>query len=274
MRFLVADDEEASVRALTRILGDIAPDGEIRGFLQASEAVKALREQGYRPDVAFLDIQMPGMTGLQLASILKTVCPRVNIIFATGYSEYALEALALRPSGYLMKPITKAGVLTELENLRDPPARTEPRRQVCIRCFGSFEVFSGGVPVSFLRAKSKEMLAFLVDRRGSACSSAQIAEVLWEDGIYDRSRQKQLSVIRTDLVKSLRQVGAEKILLRQHDTLAVDPCQFDCDYYMSLQGDTTALNTFTGEYMSAYSWAECTASSLFERLGGMVSYDK
>lgn len=71
----------------------------------------------------------------------------------------------------------------------------------------------------------------------------------------------------SDLVKSLRQAGAEQILIREHDSLAINPEMFDCDYYMALEGDSTSVNQFVGEYMMPYSWAEFTAGGLATRYG-------
>ena len=160
---------------------------------------------------------------------------------------------------------TKEKILDELNNLRHPPKRSQPEREINIQCFGSFEVFCNKKPVQFLRSKSKELLAYLVDRRGASCSAAEIASILWDDGVYDRSRQKQFSVIRADMIKSLKQVNADKIIVKSRDSLAVNTTLFDCDYYMALNGDVAAINSFTGEYMMPYSWAEYTTGMLVNK---------
>lgn len=208
---------------------------------------------------------MPRISGIEFAKQLKMLCPHVNIIFVTGFSQYAMDALALRPSGYLMKPATSQKVLDELKYLRNPPQRKDASKRIQVKCFGSFEVFCDNYPVQFLRAKSKEMLAFLVDRHGSGCTSAEIADALWDDGVYDRSRQKQFSVIRLDLIKSLKQAGIEDILVMNHGEMSVDITKFDCDYYDALAGDSVAINSFMGEYMLQYSWAEYITSRLSTR---------
>lgn len=71
-------------------------------------------------DVAFLDIEMPGMSGIELAKKLKDIKPYLNIIFVTAYTDYALEVHSLYVSGYLLKPIKKEDVVTALDNLRNP----------------------------------------------------------------------------------------------------------------------------------------------------------
>ena len=71
---------------------------------------------------------MPGMSGLELSKVLKKLCPNVNIVFITGFSQYALDALEQRPSGYVLKPATKEKILDELNNLRHPLKRLQPER--------------------------------------------------------------------------------------------------------------------------------------------------
>lgn len=262
MRILAADDERTALNILTRAIRGAAPDAELRTFESVSAVLAELDEKRFLPDVAFLDIEMPGMTGLELARRMKQYAPKVNIVFVTSYSQYALEALALRPSGYVMKPVDEAQVRAELRNLRNPPARTQPARRIRVQCFGEFEVFADGIAVFFPRAKAKELLAYLVDRRGANCTAEKIAEALWEDGVYDRARQKQLSTIRSDMIKSLEAMGADMIVKKSATAIAVDPNTFDCDYYMALAGDTVSINSYLGEYMAAYSWAEFTTAAL------------
>ena len=134
------------------------------------------------PDVAFLDIEMPGMTGLELALQMKKTCPNLNIIFVTGYSSYALEAIEMHSSGYIMKPATKDKIKTELDNLRSPiePTIEKKERNIQVHCFGNFEILLDGKPVPFHRSKAKELLAYLVDRKGAGIERAELAAALWE----------------------------------------------------------------------------------------------
>lgn len=267
MKILAVDNEIPSLTILERAIREAVPSAELHSFSRTTDAVREIRENDFLPDVAFLDIEMPGITGLELAKVLKVACPAINVVFVTGFSQYAIEAMAQRPSGYVMKPATKEKILEELKNLRNPPKRTQPPKPVRVQCFGSFELLVRGQPVQFLRAKSKELLAYLVDRRGASCSASEIASVLWEDGVYDRSRQKQLAVIRADLVKSLALAGVPELLIKGHDSLAVDTKIFDCDYYMALEGDTAAVNAYMGEYMVPYAWAEYTTGGLTAKYG-------
>ena len=262
MNIVCVDNERYALEILKRAVTDAAPDADVRDFSKVQDLLRAIRIEGFRPDVAFLDIEMPGMTGIELAAAVKAVAPEVNIVFVTGYSEYALEAMKLRPSGYVMKPATKEKIVIELDNLRNPPKMVKADKKVKIICFGNFEVYVDDKPIVFLRSKSKELLAYLVDRKGDGVGRPEMATVLWENAEYDRSHQLQLNVIRSDLIKSLEQSGAGDILIQSRNSLAVFPEAFDCDYYMALKGDLVALNSFHGEYMGQYSWAEPTTGEL------------
>ena len=204
---------------------------------------------------------MPEMTGVELAKKLKDINPQINIIFATGFSEYAKDAIDLRSSGYLMKPITAAAVKVEMENLRHP-VEWSPEKRVKVLTFGNFEVLIDGSPVKFERKQSKEIFAYLIDKRGTSVTYPELSAMLWEDGDYDRTKQKNLQVYVASLVKTLNALGETDLILRNRQGLLVNTAKIDCDYYRFLEGDVRAINSFTGQYMSAYSWAEFTVGYL------------
>lgn len=118
MRIMVVDDETLAVESLVRVLHKEQPDAEIIPFTQPAEAFDYLENN--LVDIAFLDIEMGALSGLALAKKCKDLCPTVNIIFVTGYSQYAMDALRLHVSGYLMKPVRVDDLRTELANLRHP----------------------------------------------------------------------------------------------------------------------------------------------------------
>jgi transketolase len=90
----------------------------------------------------------------------------------------------------------------------------------------------------------------------------ELAAVLWEDEEYDRTKQKNLQVYIASLVKTLHSVEVKDLILRNRQGILVNTKIVDCDYYRFLEGDTRAINSFTGQYMSAYSWAEFTVGYL------------
>ena len=123
-----------------------------------------------------------------------------------------------------------------------------------VQTFGNFEVFYSGVPISFGRSKAKELLAYLIDRRGAA--------VLWEDKEYNFSLQRQFQTIVSDLVKSLKRHKCDRFIRRRRNCLSIDVAGLDCDFYKLMAGDKLIAKQYNGEYMSNYSWAETTAGFL------------
>lgn len=254
MRILAVDDEKLALEALTLAISKADPDAEIISFRRADEALGYAKENAV--DVAFLDIEMRQMSGIELALKLKEVSPRINVVFSTGYAEYRGEAFNLHASGYITKPITADKVSVELENLRYPVEREASGsgvsgKRIYCQTFGNFEVFADGKPLDFKYEKTRELLAYLVDR-GSLCSSNEIMTALWEDdqhGSYLRNLKK-------DLLETLDSVGCKDVVDNQWGKLGVIPDKIDCDLYEWKKGVPTAINAYRGEYMAQYSWGE------------------
>ena len=133
---------------------------------------------------------------------------------------------------------------------------------VKIQCFGNFEIFVNGRTLAFKRSKSKELLAYLVDRNGATCTNGEMLAVLWEDKPDTASLHSHLRNLIFDLSHALEDAGVTGLLIRGRSTLAIDTGKVDCDYYNFLKGDRSAINSYRGEYMTQYSWAEVTRSAL------------
>ena len=112
-----------------------------------------------------------------------------------------------------------------------------------------------GKRVLFKRSKSKELLAYLIDRQGMSVTRSEISAVLFEDSDYDRSQQKYLDAIIRSLRDTLREYHIEEILQMDRNGLCIDAEKLFCDMYRFYNGDTEAIKAFRGEYMSSYSWA-------------------
>lgn len=259
MNFIAVDDERLALDNLLSKLKNARPQAEIRGFLQPQKALEEIKN-GFCPDVAFLDIEMYGISGIELALRFKEAFPKVNLVFVTGFPEYMPDAFTLHASGYITKPVSVERIQEELENLRHPLPKRESRIQV--QTFGNFEIFVEGKPLLFERSRTKELLACLVDRRGAGLTMQELAAVLYEDRPYNRSLQSQLRVHISDMIKTLNEAGAPDMIVRKRNYIAVNTNRFECDYYRFLDGDVPTMNAFTGEYMASYSWAELTTGQL------------
>lgn len=263
MQIFAVDDEKNVLEDIRETLSEAAgKDAVVTTFLRGTDALSAVRD-GLRPDVVFADIVMPGLSGLEFAVQMKKEAPDCRIVFVTAYEEYAIEAFRLKVLGYVMKPLRVEDVRNELEYL--PKNRPENRDRLVVRCFGHFDVSWQGRPLIFARKQSKELFAYLIDRRGASCTSGEIAMALWKEGGDKKAELNRIRVLVNDLRNTLKEIGMEKVLIREHRELAVRTDLIECDYYRMLEGDMDALNSYRGEYMLEYSWAELTNGNLYFR---------
>ena len=261
MVIFAVDDERLALESLIGAIRKCASDAETYGFRKSSEAIECAAEK--KPDIAFLDIEMRETNGISLADEFIELNPKVNIIFTTGYSEYAGKAFELHASGYILKPVTVEKVQNELAHLRYEMSESGNGR-LFVRTFGNFEVYQDGRPLHFQYNKTKELFAYLIDRKGAVCSLQEIAAVLWEDEEAGKSHISYLKNMRMDLISTLRKHGAEDVILRKRGGLAVIPEKLDCDYFYFLEhgNDGNRSCRYTGEYMTQYSWGEYTLGQL------------
>ena len=261
MNIIVVDDEKLAVDYLILLLEQIDIDATITGFVDIEDAFNYMETN--KVDIIFLDIEMGTQNGIMVAQ----KCSSTNIVFVTAYPEYSLDAFAVHASGYLLKPVRAEDLKKELDHLRYP-IEHHNKYPVFIQTFGNFEIFVNGEPLEFSRNKSKECIAYLVDRRGATISMRELAAVLWEDRPYDRSLQNYLYQVIHDLMTTLKKNDIEYILNKNIQGYSICISKLSCDYYEVLNGNQKYMDTFTGEYMSNYSWAEYTLGELYIKIHG------
>ena len=115
---VVVEDEPVILKGFVHILSDALPEVQAFGFQTGAEAL-AYAESN-RIDVAFLDVELFGESGVELAEKLMAMHPRVNVVFLTGHAEYMAEAWRLHCSGYILKPLTPEKIRSEIAHLRFP----------------------------------------------------------------------------------------------------------------------------------------------------------
>lgn len=265
MRVICVDDERILMEDTVAMCRELPGVSEVKGFTKPAEALERLKSNG--ADLALLDIDMPDMNGIELALKFKDISPDTAVIFLTGYANYAVDAFAVRASGYLLKPVSKEALMKDIAYVSSAKGKTPvaevTEKQIVVKTFGLFDVYAGGQQVKFHMAKCKELLAYLVDRQGSSVKRSQLASILWEDRLYDRKLQKQLDVYIRSLRDTLKEYNIEQIFAMERGALRVIPDEFDCDAYRFFAGDPNAINAYRGEYMSDYSWASITEGMMF-----------
>ena len=267
MNVIYVDDERIALECFeyeARALKEIA---QLNLFDSAESALAFARQN--EVDAAFLDIEMPEMSGLLLAKALREIHPEICIIFVTAYSNYALEAFGADAIGYVLKPYDREMIAHALQKaVRMTPVRG---RQIRIQTIPTFMMTVRGKPVQFSSRKSEELLALLVDHAGRAMMPGEIISCLWPERMMDEKTTALLRMTYRRLVLQLRSVGAEGILITQGKRRSLNTEMVECDLYQVLGGDEQAARRYTGEYLREYSWAEMTNAMLDNITSSIVS---
>jgi two-component SAPR family response regulator len=257
MKILAVDDEMIALEGLVKSIKEADNDATVYSLRFADEAIKFMETNTC--DVAFLDIEMYGINGVSLANILLQMNPNINIIFSTGYGNYRDVAFDIHASGYIVKPITPEKVKKELANLRKPVKEV---KKLQINVFGNFEVYYDGNPLKFKYTKAKELLAYLVDRKGALCTTSELIAVLFED---DEGHETYFKSIRKDLISTLSDVGCDEAINIQHGKLGINKDNVYCSFFDLLDGKVKLEDVYHGEYMTQYSFSEYTNANLHNK---------
>ena len=121
LKVLCVDDEKLTLQYLVSLCRSIPEIDEVHGVNGGTEALSWLHENPC--DLVFLDIEMPDMDGIRLSERIRDMRPRTDIVFVTGYPQFAVDSWAVHPAGYLLKPVTREALQEEIDYIRTLRAR-------------------------------------------------------------------------------------------------------------------------------------------------------
>ena len=131
MRAIIIDDEVLAQETLKKLLGEVAPELEVIDIASnVAEGVKLINR--HKPDIVFSDIDMPGITGLQLLEFFNEEDILFELIYVTSYSEFAVRAFQLSAIDYLLKPIDVSELKAAVEKVRKRKADQTPNNNLQI----------------------------------------------------------------------------------------------------------------------------------------------
>ncbi len=247
MNAIVLDDEKESILLFTSHVIDI-PDLSINVFAKKWEdALDYVSEN--KVDIAFLDIVMPDINGVDLAERMISLSPSLKIVFITGYSQDVdkiKERLGDNLFAFCYKPYdeeTIRGILAR--------AREEKDSNVVFKTFPHFDMYVNDVLVDFKRAKAKELLALMVDHRGGEVTMDEAITKLWIDKNVDLSKRLYRDAV-CRLRMKLKEYGIEDLVNFNRARLSLNVDGVHCDFW-DYQDRKEVI--FCGEYMRPYEWA-------------------
>ena len=230
LRIAALDDECHVLERFEEVVKDI-DDIQLCGLFEDHEdLIDYVKENPL--DMVFLDIEMPEKSGLQLAEELRMLDSEIAVIFVTAYTQYAVEAFELSVVDYIVKPISRERLKKTLDRIRKNKSEASNiEKKAVINCFPRFECMINGevLPLNHL-LKAKELLAFLVSRKGAEASWDQITEALWPDADYKKAHNN-LYATTYRLRKWLSENQINQIFESRRNSYRVVPTEFVCDYY-------------------------------------------
>ncbi len=261
LRIAALDDENHALERFETVVGEFDDIESCKLFDDDDDLLAWISENPL--DAVFLDIEMPGKSGMQLAEELHEIKPDLSVVFVTAFSQYAVEAFELSVSDYLMKPVTKERLRKTLDRINSSRELLgRAAKQVTIHCFQRFEcrIEDKVLPLNHLM-KAKELLAFLVSRKGTETSWDQITEALWPDADYEKAHNN-LHITTFRLRKWLSENNIAQIFEAKRNSYRVAVSEFNCDLYdledALKTGDRRRIELlYKGEFLEeeGYQWA-------------------
>lgn len=122
MNIIILDNHKLIITEIRRQVLSVLPSAECVCFTKQREAIEYVKK--HRVDIALLDVDMPGLNGIEVAELMCQINPRLNIIFVTGYPEYALQAFTVPVSDFIVKPVSEDALRASFQKLRFPLEET------------------------------------------------------------------------------------------------------------------------------------------------------
>lgn len=229
MRIAAVDDESHVLERFERMVSGVAEFNLCGLFETGEELLSYLRENPL--DAVFLDIEMPGINGLQLSEQIQNLNENIDIIFVTAFHQYAVEAFELQAMDYIMKPLTEERLSKTIRRLLLKAKSTVTcSGKPFIQCLGDFEVLLNEKALTWKSSKAKEVLAFLVHKQGVSVGWEKITDAVWPDFNPDKA-QTNFHATTYLLRKRLAEAGLSQILECKRGNYRIVIDQFDCDVY-------------------------------------------
>lgn len=283
MRCMIIDDERLALDSMKKMVGELETFERLETYLNPQEAIRAAEADKF--DVAFLDMEMAELTGLETARCLLGIHPDMAIVFVTAYREYAVEAYELNVLDYVVKPVQRHRLGKTWERVRaflaaKAPAAGgaaldgKPGARPYVRGFRRLELIAAGAtsPVPGWRTtRSQELFAYFVYRRGEVVPKDYLHDLFWANHDPDKVSSNlyvSISIIR----KQLKLISDRAVLASIEDGYRLDlgDVAYDVEEWErgipaggrwqpdQVERALESLALYRGDYLEehSYDWAE------------------
>ncbi|WP_370048472.1 response regulator [Lysinibacillus sp. RC79] len=279
---IIMDDEPLALINMEKKLKEFNSIEVIKSFTTA----KDLLAEGPNLDfqVAFLDVEMPGMNGLEIARLLKEWNKNIFIVFVTAYRDYAVQAFEIHSIDYLLKPISKARLETTINRIQEllhlenksTPIQIRNKSALTIQCFGGFVVLHNDKVVHWRTLKTKELFALLFSNLNNHVPRDTIIDALWADTEFKKARV-QLHTTVSYLRTTLSALGYSEVIQYGNGCYILQLEDFQCDAHdlehilngkaetgkIDVEKAEALLQNYQGEFMASLDYPWITSKANF-----------
>jgi two-component system LytT family response regulator len=248
IKAVLVDDEILVLNLLDKI---ISGRHDIRVIAKFTDPEEALVEIPLlQPDVLFLDVDMPELNGIELATRLLELVGNEDmaIVFVTAYEQYAIHAFKLNAIHYILKPVDFQSVDEVMKRIGQKREKVQPKGSCVgeIGFFGHMHLRVNGNEVDFLTAKIEELLALLIIHREKGISKWRIIDVLWEKISIEKSQQNLYTMVFR-LKKKLKDSGIMAEINYKNSIYSMSLKDVHCDliefdHFMEQELHVSSLN--------------------------------
>lgn len=293
IRVIIADDEPLALLNMEKKLEEFDSVEVVKAFSTIKDLLDEAPTLDYQ--VAFLDVEMPGMDGLQVAQILKEWKKNVCIVFVTAYRDYAVQAFEINSLDYLLKPISKSRLEMTINRIHElfqleialPTQVQHNEPSLSIQCLGGFTVLHNKNIVHWRTVKTKELFAFLLSNLNSHVPRDTIIDALWAETEYKKARV-QLHTTVSYLRTTLSALGYFNVLQYVNGCYILQLDNFQSDVLelehllkhkeevgeLDVERAEAFIQNSHGEYMATldYSWIHSKSNFIHNQITLLLNY--
>lgn len=203
-------------------------------------------------DVIFVDITSSKEEKIKFIYEVKRTKTILIVLIANNTNDLQY-AYNLQVAGFLLKPLKEKVIIEKINFIKY--MHSYLYKKVEIKTFGNFSVCINGRAIHFPYKKSKEILAYLINKQGTQVDWPTIAAEVLDEDLYDRTTYNRLHRYIESLKDTLKENQIINILTCTKGLLSVNTKEFYCDLYAFLDGSEASKNSYFGEYMYEYAWA-------------------
>lgn len=278
MNAILIDDEKLSLDYLQYQLADMPELQVIGAYTDPITGAEAILNSDVQ--IAFLDIEIPELNGIQLAEQLLERKPGLHVVFITAYNSYAIQAFELNALDYILKPASRKRLTKTLSRIKNDrelekaASSSSAYPRLIIRLLQQITFERDGHPLPALRwrtAKTQQLFLYLLHYRDQFVDKAAIMELLWPELDTHKASQQLYSAIYyirktlAPISQNLTIHSAKEAYILRTEQTKIDVDQFDQFVHNNLALDATTIQAYeqflqlmNGEYLQGYDyvWAE------------------